>query len=80
MKITYVYDPIRVHRSMKGPCVVCGRQATRSRTFQQMLNPFNKRPDGQVKTVEEIYAELREEADRWLTEPLTHERCERTGP
>jgi hypothetical protein len=40
------------------------------------MNPFNKLPDGTVKSADDIYRELRVEAKAWET---TAERCPKCG-
>ena len=66
------------HIVRAGKCVVCGKAATRSTTFEQTLNPFNKNPDGSAKSARDIYRELETEAQAWSAEPPTHVRCEST--
>ena len=61
-----------------GKCTVCGKAATRSTTFGQTLNPFNKHPDGTIKSARDIYRELEAEATAWAAEPPTHLKCEST--
>lgn len=40
----------------------------RTRKFWQTINPFNKNPDGSVKTRDQIMAELMKQRDEWLDE------------
>jgi hypothetical protein len=61
-----------------GKCTVCGKAATRSTTFQQTLNPFNKNTDGTIKSARAIYRELEAEATAWSAEPPTHVKCQST--
>ena len=51
-------------------CRACGKRFSRSRTFTQTLNPYNRRPDGAPKSAAEIYASLREQADAWQPDDL----------
>ena len=75
MRTTTTYDRI-VHRVTRSfVCEVCGKRATRSTTFGQTLNPFNRNADGLPKIVPEIRAELEVQAEGW--HPTLHERCER---
>lgn len=69
--------PLTARKSV--PCTVCGKKVRRQRTFSQTLNPFNKNEDGSVKTVPDIYRELRVQADAWKTEAETHRGCEVTS-
>jgi hypothetical protein len=68
---TYTFEEIRWssgRRNLK--CRTCGKRFTRSRTFTQTINPFNRNADGQVKTRSEIYTELRAEAEAWQPDDL----------
>lgn len=44
-----------------------GRSRQETRKFWQTVNPFNKNPDGSLKTREQIRAELIVERDAWLS-------------
>jgi hypothetical protein len=46
-----------------------GRMRTRQKTFDQTINPFNKRADGCVKTRSDIMEELRAVAAAWKSAP-----------
>ena len=45
-----------------------GKRRQESRKFWQTINPFNRMPDGRVKTRDDILDELRAERDAWLAE------------
>lgn len=66
-----------------GKCPTCGKRVTRSRTFEQTVNPFNKNEDGSVKTWAEVSADVRREAAAWDPQPsvFEHNKCydERTN-
>ena len=65
------------HRAIKsGMCVDCGKRTRRQVTFEQTLNPFNKLPDGTVKSARDISLELAEEAETWRAEPIQCGSCE----
>ncbi len=54
----------------------CGRRRRLTKKFMQTLNPFNKRKsDGQIKTREDIYPELKKEAAKWKEQPETCLHC-----
>lgn len=72
----YRYDAIAARGYKRGPCEVCGKTAERSRIFEQTLNPFNRDPDGCVKTSAQIRAEVNAEALAWQRGPVRHARCE----
>lgn len=68
------YDVVKMQTRKKFRCAVCGRLGTRSTTFRQTINPFNKNAMGQPKTYDEIWAELQDQAAAW--QPDTHAGCE----
>jgi hypothetical protein len=70
---TYRYEAIRLQRRKNGKCV-CGKRVTKSRTFEQTINPFNKNASGRVKTYPEIWDELKKEAAEWEKKPVFHSR------
>lgn len=76
---TYYYDRITARASKSGVCPGCGKAATRSQTFGQTVNPFNRNPDGTVKTAAEVRASVNSEAVAWrdADTPVMHARCER---
>lgn len=72
---TYRFERVPWTAKKSVPCTVCGKKIRRQRTFEQTLNPFNKTTDGRVKTIKDIYPELRAKADAWRNEPETHDAC-----
>lgn len=72
---TYRFREIPHQVTKSVPCAVCGKRVRRQRTFSQTLNPFNKRPDGQLKTTKDIMRELVTEGEAWQGEPETHPKC-----
>lgn len=73
---TYIFEEIKLYGSKSGKCSVCGKSCTRSQKFSQTLNPFNKNKNGDVKTRQEIRAELQAELTDWRGKPPIHSRCE----
>jgi hypothetical protein len=63
--ITYRFPPVRAQRTVRGKCPACGKAVTRSRTFKQTVNPFNRNEDGSVRTYEQVNAEVNAEARAW---------------
>ena len=61
------FDVVKYQRTKKGKCA-CGKQLTRSRTFNQTINPYNRDKDGNVKSRNCIHVELVKEADEWQPE------------
>ena len=71
------FQELQKNAIKSGVCSVCGKRATRSKTFYQTLNPWNKNEDGTVKDHGDIFHELKMEADEWLKKPIYHAKCER---
>lgn len=68
----------KVKTTRKGECPTCGKPTTRTQTFEGTVNPFNKRPDGVVKTWSEVATDVRAKADAWEPDPaiFEHAACE----
>lgn len=45
-----------------------GRPRQQTKKFSMTLNPFNKNPDGTVRTRKDIYAALVVQRDAWIAE------------
>lgn len=59
-----------------GKCPACGKRAQRSKEFYQTLSPFNKNPDGSVKSAGDIRKALEPEIQKWAEKPVYHVKCE----
>lgn len=81
---TYTFTGPRVTTKRTGECPTCGKKATRSRTFERTVNPFNKRADGTPKGWDEVRVDVRAEAEAWAPGPevFEHDAClaARTAP
>jgi len=75
---TVHFDRITARRSRSSKCPVCGKTATRSKTFEMTVNPFNKNPDGTVRTRREVWNAVNDKANQWEPD-FTHEKCEATA-
>lgn len=73
---TWTYEEVSSRGRKSGPCEVCGKPATRSRTFTNTVNPWNRNPDGTVRTRAEVWAHVNELRHAWEAQPVLHERCE----
>lgn len=71
---TIHYDRVTTKRQHRGVCSECGKTTTRSRTFEQTVNPFNRNDDGSVRTRREVWLAVNVKADEWVPD-FTHERC-----
>jgi hypothetical protein len=74
MKVTFAV--IRERAKKAGVCRECGKRCTRSKTFEQTVNPWNKNKDGSPKTPDEIRAELRVTVKTWIGEAIICASCE----
>jgi hypothetical protein len=72
---TTQFTPVRARREVTGTCPVCGKTSKRSRTFEHTINPFNKNPDGTVKSASQVREAVTAEADAWQPD-FTHQKCE----
>lgn len=78
-RVTHHFEKVVYPASKKGICPVCGKMATRKsgENFMQTINPYNTNAKGQVKSRQEIWAELKVKADAWKKEtPVYHAKCE----
>jgi hypothetical protein len=73
---TYVFDQVTRSASKRVKCAGCGKSIRRTRTFWQTLNPFNKNPDGTVRTERDIYDALGEQIAAWDQQTERHAKCE----
>jgi hypothetical protein len=62
---TYRFREVKRSAQRRLKCRSCGKRFSRSRTFTQTINPFNKNADGDPKTYAEIWKELGIEAEVW---------------
>ena len=68
---TIRFEPIKWPASKNLPCPDCGKKVRRQKTFEMTISPFNKNPDGTVRTRPEINAALRDKAAAWEQEMAT---------
>lgn len=61
--VTENYEEIRAYRQKTGTCPGCGKRVVRKFTTTQTVNPFNKNPDGTVRTKAEVRAAVNAQAD-----------------
>lgn len=64
---TYIFEEVKWPSGTRRlKCRSCGKRFTRSRTFTQTINPFNKNgTTGKPKARTEILRELKAEAAAW---------------
>lgn len=73
---TYYFPPVSLTGTKSGDCTVCGKKARRSRKFTNTVSPFNRNPDGTVRTTDEVRQHVRELVREWESEPVMHAGCE----
>lgn len=64
--------------SKNGKCY-CGKRRVRSTTIENTINPFNKNKNGEIKSYEEVEADVQREAKEWCNEPITCDKCKNHG-
>lgn len=74
MSVTHYFERVTVHRRKSGKCPRCGKRVTRSNTFEQTVNPFNRNGDGSARTFVEVRAHVEAIADAWVPD-FTHTAC-----
>lgn len=62
---TYVFSKVELRATKSVKCDACGKRLKRSTTLFQTLSPFNKTPDGELKTRQQIGEELRVAEQEW---------------
>ena len=72
----YTFPSVKHTEKRRGMCARCRKVCIRSKTFEHTVNPFNKHPDGTVKTHQEVQADVRAEGIAWAKTPLVCKGCE----
>jgi hypothetical protein len=62
-----------------GACPACGKRGKRQTTIEHTVNPWNRRPDGEPKTWDEVREDVRRKAAEWAAVPFAHAGCEVTA-
>ena len=60
----YTFREVKLKRTVKVPCINCGKRLTRVVEAFQTFNPYNLNKSGEVKTEREIRSELPSELDK----------------
>jgi hypothetical protein len=63
MHITFRQIKTIVKKS--GKCPICGKRSTKQQTICNTVNPFNKDKDGNVKSPDQVYQDVKAEAANW---------------
>lgn len=63
---TYRFEKISTSRKKTWKDPVTGKRRSKTMTFWQTQNPFNKNADGTPKSYDQIRAEIEAEADAWM--------------
>ena len=75
------YRRVTVTRRTAGQCPICGKRVTRTRTFEQTVNPFHRAVQNAPAdaSLGDLIAAVREsverEADGWMPN-FIHGKCE----
>ena len=70
-----MFEEVKFPANKRVRCAACSKPITRATTFSQTINPYNKRADGQMKSREDIWTELRAQAGTWKLRPETCAKC-----
>jgi transcriptional regulator NrdR family protein len=62
---TYTFQEVKHREARRLKCRTCGKRFTRSQTFTQTINPFNKNANGQVKTYREVLRDVVAKGAAW---------------
>lgn len=57
------------------PCPSCSKKVRRQTTLTMTLSPYNKNPDGTVRSARQIREALLEQAQQWSAEPVMCTPC-----
>ena len=71
----YRFKEVTSSRKVSGTCTVCGKRKARTFRITHTINPFNKNPDGTVRTAEEVSECVRTELAEWLARPFVCASC-----
>lgn len=71
------FQEVAVPAKRRGKCPTCDKAVTRSRTFTMTISPFNRNPDGTIRTAAEVWAACEAKAEAWQPEPsvFEHGKC-----
>ena len=75
-QVRHTFKEVYLSATKSGKCSFCNKRTTRSTRFSQTFNPFNLNANGQVKSREEIYLELKDARETWKNLPVLHQKCE----
>ena len=64
MRTVTTYDRVTYTAVVPTRCG-CGRRGRVQKTFGQTVNPFNKNPDGSVKTKAQVLRSVTAQAEEW---------------
>lgn len=59
------FESVNLTGFKQGKCADCDKRTKRTKRFTQTINPYNRNPDGSVKTRDQVYESVRSEIDRW---------------
>ena len=72
---TVKYEEVKYTKMKTAPCSICGKKCTRTISASQTINPFNKNPDGTIKSPKEVGQSVSEELKKKLEQPIYHDKC-----
>jgi hypothetical protein len=72
---TVKYQEVKYTKTKTESCSICGKKCTRTISASETINPFNKNPDGTVKSPKEVGQSVSEKLKRELEKPIFHDKC-----
>lgn len=70
----YDFEKVSTTARATDRCPACGKKTTRSKEFWQTVSPFNRNPDGTMKTADDIRRDLNAEVLAWEPDHR-HAKC-----
>lgn len=65
MTTHYRFEEVKACRTVKTFCRKCKKKLKRSGTEWSTLNPFNKNPDGSLRTREQVWRDVDAKIQKW---------------
>ncbi len=66
----YIYEQVKFRVTKRMKCAD-GKTRTRTMTFINTINPFNKNPDGTVRNRHDVLKCVKAQGLKWKEEPIT---------
>lgn len=71
---TYTFPEVKAYREETGKCPTCGARVVRKWTATMTVSPYNRNPDGTVRSYDEVRTAVQAKADA-QTPDFEHADC-----